>query len=233
MTSPHYSDALLRDVLRTNKTIAMVGVSKKTIRPSWFVGNYMSMRGYKVIPVNPVYEGETLFGEPVAPSLGAIPEQAGPIDMVDIFRRSDQVVPIVEEAISAFGNRGLKTIWMQIGVINRRGGGTGSVCRTDSDHEQVPENGIPAPDGGVVARGREHRHHFIAVVAASQNSRDGFQAGRRRRRMPWLHACEPEKPANGPVHALELRSDASRSYGLGSGHACTRWHEVAVCREAP
>lgn len=113
-----YSDAFLKKVLKETKTIAAVGVSKNTVRPSWFVSNYLNIRGFKIQPVNPGHAGDTLFGHTIVGSLSDIPPKVGDIEMVDIFRRSEHVLPIVEEAIEALGARGLKTIWMQIGVIN-------------------------------------------------------------------------------------------------------------------
>ena len=118
MTEPSYSDRFLRNVLASNKRIAIVGVSSKTVRPSWFVGNYLNRRGYKIIPINPGLAGGTLFDQDAYASLSDIPTSEDPVEMVDIFRRSDQVIPIVEEAIDTLKDRGLKSIWMQIGVIN-------------------------------------------------------------------------------------------------------------------
>lgn len=108
-----YSDALLKDVLTRARTIAVVGVSANPVRPSYFVARYLSLKGYRVIPVNPGHAGEELFGQKVVASLSDIEE---PVDMVDIFRRSEAVPPIVEEALAAFPD--LQTIWMQIGVEN-------------------------------------------------------------------------------------------------------------------
>lgn len=113
-----YSDNYLRQILRDTKSIAGVGVSANQVRPSWFVMNYMSIRGYRILSVNPGIAGQTLFGEPVSGTLSEIPKEAGDIQMVDIFRRSEHVSPIVEEAIETLMDRGLQTIWMQIGVIN-------------------------------------------------------------------------------------------------------------------
>ena len=113
-----YSDDFLRSILRETKTIAAVGVSAKTVRPSWFVSNYMHIRGYRIAPVNPGIAGQTLFGHDVSGTLSDIPEPVGDIEMVDIFRRSEHVLPIVQEALDCLMGRGLKTIWMQIGVVN-------------------------------------------------------------------------------------------------------------------
>ena len=112
-----YSDSYLRTILTESKTIAAVGVSTNVIRPSYFVARYLSLKKYRVLPVNPVYEGQQLLGEEIYPSISALPNTLQ-VDMVDIFRRSDQVLPVVEEAIDVLLPRGLKTIWMQIGVIN-------------------------------------------------------------------------------------------------------------------
>ena len=113
----NYSDSFLRDILTNSKTIAAVGISTNPIRPSYFVGRYMALKKYRIIPVNPVYTGETLFGEPILDSLFDIP-QTTIVDMLDVFRRSEHVLPVVEAAIETLLPRGLRTIWMQIGVIN-------------------------------------------------------------------------------------------------------------------
>ncbi|MEL7212376.1 MAG: CoA-binding protein [Pseudomonadota bacterium] len=106
-----YSDAHLRDVLQSTKTVAVVGVSMNPVRPSYYVARYLSLKGYQVIPVNPGHAGKTLFGAEVKATLSDITD---PVDMVDIFRRSEAVPPIVDEALAQFPD--LKTIWMQIGV---------------------------------------------------------------------------------------------------------------------
>ncbi len=107
-------DDTLRRVLEDTHTIAMVGASTNPVRPSLFVATYFNGRGRRVIPINPAQVGQTLFGEPVLASLSDIPEGTQ-VDMVDIFRRSDAVPDIVDEA---FGQLmpGLKCIWMQFNV---------------------------------------------------------------------------------------------------------------------
>jgi predicted CoA-binding protein len=113
-----YSDNLLREVLARTRTIACVGVSKNEIRPSFYVARYLRLKGFRVIPVNPGIAGETLLGEVVLPDLAALPPEAGPIDMVDIFRRSSEAGAVVDEALAHLLGRGLRTIWMQIGVVD-------------------------------------------------------------------------------------------------------------------
>ncbi|MEM7547533.1 MAG: CoA-binding protein [Pseudomonadota bacterium] len=114
-----YSDAYLKAILDEVRTVALVGVSMKEVRPSFYVGRYMGLKGYKVLPVNPAYEGESLFGARVAPSLKKLAKRKVTVDMVDIFRRSEDVGPVVGEAIDHLMDKGLKVIWMQIGVINK------------------------------------------------------------------------------------------------------------------
>jgi predicted CoA-binding protein len=106
-----YSDAHLRMILRRTKRVAVVGVSTNPVRPSYYVARYLSLKGFTVIPVNPGHAGKMLFGSRIKASLSDIDS---PVDMVDIFRKSDAVAPIVDEALSACPD--LKTIWMQIGV---------------------------------------------------------------------------------------------------------------------
>jgi predicted CoA-binding protein len=106
-----YSDAFLSDILKRTKTIAVVGVSMNPVRPSYYVARYLNLKGYTVIPVNPGHAGKMLFGQTVQASLTDIDR---PVDMVDIFRRSEAVPPIVDEALERFPDLG--TIWMQIGV---------------------------------------------------------------------------------------------------------------------
>src|SRR5271167_2598915 len=110
-----YPDAKLRRILSTVRIIALVGASSNWNRPSYFVMKYLQGKGYRVIPINPGQAGKELLGERVYASLRDIPRDAdGPIDMVDVFRASDQVGPIVDDAIAI----GAKIVWMQLGVRN-------------------------------------------------------------------------------------------------------------------
>lgn len=109
--SETYSDAELTRILRSTKCIAVVGVSMNPVRPSYYVARYLGLKGYRVIPVNPGHAGERLFGETVRADLSDID---APVDMVDIFRRSEHVPPIVDAALASLPH--LRTVWMQIGV---------------------------------------------------------------------------------------------------------------------
>ena len=106
-----YSDAKLRRILSSVRTIAMVGASSNWNRPSYFVMKYLQNKGYRVIPVNPGTAGKEQLGETIYASLRDILDK---IDMVDVFRASDAVGPIVEDAIAI----GAKIVWMQLGVRN-------------------------------------------------------------------------------------------------------------------
>jgi predicted CoA-binding protein len=107
--APSHAD--LSRILGRTRVIACVGISPNPIRPSNYVGRYLSLKGYRVIPVNPAHAGETLFGETVVADITEAPEET---DMVDIFRRSEHVPEIVAAAIGSLPN--LRTVWMQIGV---------------------------------------------------------------------------------------------------------------------
>ncbi|MET0277459.1 MAG: CoA-binding protein [Pseudorhodoplanes sp.] len=113
MNHDSYSDTYIRGILNTVKTIAMVGVSPKTSRPSYFAFKYLIERGYRVIPVNPGQVGTDLLGQKFYARLAEVPE---PIDMVDIFRNSEAALGVVKEALA------LKplpqVIWMQLGIRN-------------------------------------------------------------------------------------------------------------------
>ena len=113
MDHDRYSDAYIRGILNTVKTIAMVGASEKTNRPSYFALKYLLERGYNMIPVNPSQAGHEFLGRKVYARLSDIPE---PIDMVDIFRASEHALAIVREALTL--NPRPRVIWMQLGVRN-------------------------------------------------------------------------------------------------------------------
>jgi len=129
-----YSDQFLRDILNRTKTVAVVGVSMNPVRPSYYVARYLGLKEYRVIPVNPRHAGEMLFGEVVLPSLSAI---ADPVDMVDVFRRSDAVPEIVDEALEVFAD--LQTIWMQIGVEHAGAAGKAEARGVDVVQDRCPK----------------------------------------------------------------------------------------------
>ena len=111
MNHDEYSDNYIRGILKTVKTIAMVGISPKDNRPSYFAFKYLLERGYRMIPVNPGQEGKEILGQKVYAKLADIPE---PVDMVDIFRASKFAPAVVAEALELKPRPGV--IWMQLGV---------------------------------------------------------------------------------------------------------------------
>jgi predicted CoA-binding protein len=112
---PQYPDEVIKSILRSTKAIAMVGASGNDMRPSYFAMKYLLVKGFDVHPVNPGLAGKEILGQRVYASLKEVP---APVDMVDIFRAPEFAPAIVREALAEKDRLGLKTIWMQLGVIN-------------------------------------------------------------------------------------------------------------------
>src|SRR4051794_25768849 len=127
-----YADAKLRRILSTVRTIAMVGASSNWNRPSYFVMKYLQGKGYRVIPVNPGTAGKELLGERIYANLRDIPEK---IDMVDVFRASDAVGPIMEDAIAI----GAEVVWMQLGVRNDEAAARGEAAGLEVIMDRCPK----------------------------------------------------------------------------------------------
>jgi predicted CoA-binding protein len=108
-------DEGIKDILRNFRTVAVVGVSPKEDRPSYVVASYLKSKGYRIIPVRP--DGDEILGEKVYHSLSEIPKEIR-VEVVDIFRKSEDVPPVVQEAIQL----GAKAVWMQEGVIHKEAG---------------------------------------------------------------------------------------------------------------
>jgi predicted CoA-binding protein len=111
MNHDTYADTTIRGILNTVKTIAMVGISPKDNRPSYFAFKYLLERGYRMIPVNPGQAGKDILGQKVYAKLADIPE---PVDMVDVFRASKFAPAVVAEALAMKPRPAV--IWMQLGV---------------------------------------------------------------------------------------------------------------------
>jgi len=108
-------DEELKEMLIGCKTVAVVGISPREDRPSYIVASYLKSKGYRMIPVRP--DGDLILGEKVYHSLMEIPKEVK-IDVVDIFRRSEDAPPIVDQTIQ----RGAKVVWMQEGVVHQEAG---------------------------------------------------------------------------------------------------------------
>ena len=113
MNHDAYSDDYIREVLNTVKTVAMVGASPQNVRPSYFVFKYLAERGYDMIPINPGQVGKNLAGKPFVASLRDIDR---PIDMVDIFRSAEHIMPVVDEMLALAPLP--RVLWLQLGVRN-------------------------------------------------------------------------------------------------------------------
>ena len=125
------TDSEIRDILTSVKKIALVGWSPKADRPSHRVADYLKRKGYRVIPVNPGQAGQQALGETVVATLA----EAGPVDMVDIFRRSEEAGAVADEAVRL----GAKVVWMQLGVIDEA-----AASRARGAGVQVVMNRCPA-----------------------------------------------------------------------------------------
>ena len=110
-----YPDTFFYEIFEAVNTIAMVGASANCVRPSHFAMKYLQSNGFRVIPVNPSLQGKTLLSEPSFRDLSSIP---GKFEMVDVFRSSDAAGDITDEAINLASQKGIKVIWMQLGVLN-------------------------------------------------------------------------------------------------------------------
>lgn len=110
-----YPEAYIRPILRSVKTVAMVGASANTVRPSYFVLKYLLQKGYRVFPINPGQAGKEILGTCFYARLEDVPEA---IDMVDIFRAAEAVEPIIDAALALQPRP--KVIWMQLGIRNDR-----------------------------------------------------------------------------------------------------------------
>lgn len=117
MSFQNPSDDVLRQMLADAKTIAVVGCSDKPERTSYLIAEAMQRAGYRIIPVNPLIAGKTVLGETVRASLSAIEE---PIDIVNVFRRSEEVLPVAEDAVKVTPTP--KVLWLQQGIVNEQAG---------------------------------------------------------------------------------------------------------------
>lgn len=112
-------EKVMRDILGDSRTIAVVGLSSHTERPSHEVAEYMQRHGYRVVPVNPTYAGTHILGEHCYATLtqaaAVLAESGSNIDVVDCFRKSEFILPVVEEAIAIHA----RCVWMQLGVVDQ------------------------------------------------------------------------------------------------------------------
>ena len=141
MNHDAYPDDLIRLILKSTKTIAMVGASANEVRPSWLVLKYLLGRGYRMFPVNPGLAGTEILGAKVYGSLAEVPE---PLDMVEIFRNSEAADGIVDEALAL--DPLPKVIWMQLSVRN-----DAAAARAQARGVQVIMNRCPKIEYGRIS----------------------------------------------------------------------------------
>lgn len=128
-------------IVRETRTIAVVGLSPKPERPSHGVARFLQNSGFRIIPVNPGHAGSTILGETVYASLSDIPADLQ-VDMVDVFRQSEAVPAIVDEAIASLP--GLRTIWTQIGVCHDEAAATARQAGLTVVQNRCPKIDFPA-----------------------------------------------------------------------------------------
>ena len=141
MNHDSYPDDLIRSILKSTKSIALVGASANEVRPSYFVLKYLLGRGYRMFPVNPGIAGTEILGAKVYGSLAEVPE---PLDMVEIFRNSEASVAIVDEALAL--DPLPKVIWMQLSVRN-----DAAAARAEAQGVQVIMNRCPKIEYGRIS----------------------------------------------------------------------------------
>ena len=178
MNRDSYAPDLIRNILQSVKTIALVGASANEVRPSYFVMKYLIDKGYEVIPVNPGLAGQQILGQTVYASLGDIPK---PVDMVDIFRNSDAAGPITDEALALSPKPNV--IWMQLSVRNDE-----AAARAEAAGLQVVMNRCPkmeygklsgewawvGGDSGIISSRRQSLHESGKVQSLGLGPRKGY-----------------------------------------------------------
>lgn len=178
MNHDSYAPDLIRSILQSVKTIALVGASANEVRPSYFVMKYLIDKGYEVIPVNPGLAGQQILGQTVYASLGDIPK---PVDMVDIFRNSDAAGPITDEALALSPKPSV--IWMQLSVRNDE-----AAARAEAAGLRVVMNRCPkmeygklsgewawvGGDSGIISSRRQSLHESGKVQSLGLGPRKGY-----------------------------------------------------------
>lgn len=178
MNHENYSPDVIRNILQTVKTIALVGASANDVRPSYFVMKYLIDKGYDVIPVNPGLAGQQILGQTVYASLGDIPK---PVDMVDIFRNADAAGPITDEALALSPKP--RVIWMQLSVRNDE-----AAARAEAAGLQVIMNRCPkmeygklsgewawvGGDSGIISSRKQSLHESGKLQSLGLGPRKGY-----------------------------------------------------------
>jgi len=136
MTYAGPSDALLSEILRASRTFAVIGASDNPARPSYGVMSYLMAHGYRIIPVNPRRAGRPVLGLTIEKDLASLD---GPVDVVDVFRNSADALEAVRDAIREKDRLAIKTVWMQIGVVNEQAAEEASAAGLDVVMDRCPK----------------------------------------------------------------------------------------------
>ncbi len=162
MNHDAYPDNYIRGILNSVKSIAMVGASPVNVRPSYFAFKYLAQRGYDMIPVNPGHVGKDLLGKPFVASLSDI---GRPVDMIDIFRNSSHIMPVVEEALTL--DPLPKVIWMQLGARDDAAAAKAEAAGIKVGDEPLPQDRIWPAVVGDLLDGRQFAHAELQAAAGT------------------------------------------------------------------
>jgi uncharacterized protein len=200
MDHDRYDDGYIRGILNAVKTIAVVGVSANTVRPSYFVFKYLLERGYRMIPVNPGIAGQELLGQKVYAALADVPE---PVDMVDIFRASPYALAIVEGALAMRPRP--TVVWMQLGVRNDE-----AAALAEANGLKVVMNRCPKIEYGRLSS----EISWLGVNSRTLTSKKAQLSGRGVQRM----ALNRTTTAGAPTIAADAADAAARAAGRAEGN---------------
>jgi len=192
MNHDNYPDSYIRGILNSVKTIAVVGISPKDNRPSYFAFKYLQARGYRMIPVNPGQAGQKILGQHVYARLADIPE---PVDMVDIFRASEHVLPVVQEALALDPKP--QVIWMQLTIRN-----DAAAALAEQAGLKVVMNRCPKIEYGRLSS----EISWIGVNSRTLSSKRGQTLGKGVQRMALDERSSASRPA---TPAADSRKDSS------------------------
>src|SRR5712664_3034276 len=206
MNHDAYSDNYIREILNGVKSIAMVGASPVNVRPSYFAFKYLAQRGYDMIPVNPGHVGKSLLGKPFVASLLDI---GHPIDMVDIFRNSSHIMPVVDEALKLTPPP--KVIWMQLGARD-----DAAAAKAEAAGLKVVMNRCTK-----IVDGRQFANAQFEARADADPGHAAFiepdeRQWRRNQRI------RPRREKQARPHVTQMRNDSSENAANGSAQSAAR-----------
>ncbi|MEI8153634.1 MAG: CoA-binding protein [Hyphomicrobiales bacterium] len=204
MNHDNYPDSYIRGILNTVKSIAMVGISPKDNRPSYFAFKYLLERGYRMIPVNPGQTGNTILGQKVYGKLADIPES---VDMVDIFRAAAFAPAVVDEALAMAPKPAV--IWLQLGVRNDE-----AAAKAEAAGVKMVMNRCPKIEYGRLSS----EIGWIGVNSRTLSSKRAPLLGKGTQRMSLNRGAF----AGGSTHAADRAADENTASAAHNGGAGTK-----------